>query len=105
MVGAPGVGKTLVALTLIRQTDFSGDRSGLKRSGVGSACRRRVLSHDRKAFFLVTTRALAEQQHERLGSLTSLDVALCVGMELDLWTKQEVKRMVFQTRYHAAERC
>ena len=47
------------------------------------------LTHRRVAFFLATTRNLAEQQCHRIRKATSLSAKLCVGMELDLWSKAQ----------------
>jgi hypothetical protein len=43
----------------------------------------------RLAFFLATTRNLAEQQCTRVRRSTSLSAKLCVGMELDMWSKEK----------------
>jgi superfamily II DNA or RNA helicase len=93
MVGAPGIGKTLVALNLIRDQDYSEKRFVISRRLVGGP-RPRIPSSValcRRSFFLVTTRALAEQQHQRLQTLSDLNVVLCVGREMDLLTKDQVR--------------
>jgi superfamily II DNA or RNA helicase len=69
-VGATGIGKTEVALNLLREADYS---------------------NGRLAFFLVPNRRLAEQQERRVREATALATALCVGMELDLWTVSKVR--------------
>ncbi len=43
----------------------------------------------RLAFFLATTRNLAEQQCARVRRATCLSAKLCVGMELDMWSKEK----------------
>ncbi len=68
MCGATGIGKTHVALSLLREADYS---------------------NGKVAFFLATTRNLAEQQYQRIRNTTALTVKLCVGMEMDLWSKSQ----------------
>jgi len=68
MCGAAGIGKTHVALSLLREADYS---------------------EGQIAFFLATTRHLAEQQYQRIRNATSLTTKFCVGMEYDLWSKTQ----------------
>lgn len=68
MCGAAGIGKTHVALSLLREADYS---------------------EGQIAFFLATTRHLAEQQYQRICNATSLTTKFCVGMEYDLWSKTQ----------------
>lgn len=64
MCGAAGIGKTHVAMSLLREADYS---------------------EGQIAFFLATTRDLAEQQYQRIRNATSLSIKFCVGMEYDMW--------------------
>jgi len=68
MCGAAGIGKTHVSLSLLREADYS---------------------EGQIAFFLATTRHLAEQQYQRICNATSLTTKFCVGMEYDLWSKTQ----------------
>lgn len=68
MCGAAGIGKTHVALSLLREADYS---------------------EGQVAFFLATTRHLAQQQYQRIRNATSLSIKFCVGMEYDLWSKAQ----------------
>lgn len=52
----------------------------------------------RLAFFLTTTRNLAEQQCQRVRRSTSLSARLCVGMEVDMWSKDKWQALFRQHR-------
>jgi len=77
MCGAAGIGKTHVAMSLLREADYSDGKV---------------------AFYLATTRHLAEQQWQRICNGTALLTKLCVGMEYDLLSKSQWQTLFRQNQ-------